>query len=55
MLFTTGLDPTEATVRLHRYRKSLEMLEREIPESRVVELLRFELEALENLPPNRRG
>jgi (p)ppGpp synthase/HD superfamily hydrolase len=44
-------DPREAAVRLHRYRKSLEMLEHEIPGSRVVELLRFELEALESLPP----
>ena len=38
-------------VRLQRYRKSLAMLEETIPGSRVVELLRFELEALEELPP----
>jgi hypothetical protein len=38
-------------VKLRRYRKSLEMLEQAIPGSRLVELLRFELEALERLPP----
>jgi (p)ppGpp synthase/HD superfamily hydrolase len=53
MLITRGLDPAKAGVRLHRYRKSLQMLEQEIPDSRVVELLRFELEALESLPPER--
>jgi len=51
MLIATGLDGRSATIKLERYRKSLEMLEQTIPGSRVVELLRFELEALENLPP----
>lgn len=43
-------DP-EIQVRLVRYRKSLAMLEERIPGSRLLELLRFELEALEELPP----
>jgi hypothetical protein len=36
-----------------RYRKSLAMLEQAIPASGLVELLRFEVEALETLPPRR--
>ena len=36
---------------LARYGKSLEMLEETIPDERIVALLRFELEALEMLPP----
>jgi SAM-dependent methyltransferase len=36
---------------VRRYRKSLEMLEQDVPDSSLVELLRFELEALEQLPP----
>jgi (p)ppGpp synthase/HD superfamily hydrolase len=52
MLLAHGLDREQASVKLLRYRKSLEMLEQEIPDSRVVELLRFELEALERLPPD---
>lgn len=51
MLIATGLDRQAAEVKLRRYRKSLSMLEQTIPQSRVVELLRFELEALERLPP----
>ena len=43
-------DP-EIQRRLGRYRKSLAMLEERIPGSRLVELLRFELEALDELPP----
>lgn len=53
MLLASEMDPDEATVKLRRYRKSLEMLEQTIPGNRVVELLRFELEALESLPPER--
>ena len=34
------------------YRKCLAMLEETIPGSRIVELLRFELEVLEKLPPH---
>ena len=58
--FARGLPLTRAAiafarshhaVRRRRYQKSLAMLERAIPGSRVVELLRFELEALDRLPP----
>lgn len=52
MLIGQGLAPDEAAVKLRRYRKSLAMLEQTLAGSRVVELLRFELEALENLPPS---
>jgi hypothetical protein len=51
MQLATGLPREEADVKLRRHRRSLEMLERRIPRSRIVELLRFELEALEHLPP----
>jgi (p)ppGpp synthase/HD superfamily hydrolase len=51
MQLATGLDREQAQVKLRRHRKSLQMLETRIPRSRVVELLRFELEALERLPP----
>lgn len=51
MLIPTGLAPGDAKVKLQRYRKSLQMLEQELPEAMVVGLLRFELEALERLPP----
>jgi (p)ppGpp synthase/HD superfamily hydrolase len=55
MLVALGLDPDEAAVRLGRYRKSLQMLDEILASSRIVELLRFELEALERLPPERPG
>jgi (p)ppGpp synthase/HD superfamily hydrolase len=55
MLLAGGLGRAEAAVRMRRYRKSLEMLEQAMPSDRVVELLRFELEALENLPPEPGG
>lgn len=48
-------DDPEIEQRLHRYRSSLSMLEDQIPGSRLVELLRFELEALEELPPQSAG
>lgn len=51
MLIAGGLDQQSAQTKLRRYRKSLEMLEQALPGSRVTELLRFELEALERLPP----
>jgi (p)ppGpp synthase/HD superfamily hydrolase len=38
--------------KLERHRVSLAMLERTIPGSRLVELLRFEIEALDELPPD---
>jgi (p)ppGpp synthase/HD superfamily hydrolase len=51
ILLARGLDRREAERKLGRYRKSLEILDQTIPGSRVAELLRFELEALETLPP----
>lgn len=51
MLVANGLGPHDADIKTRRYRKALEMLELEIPDSNVVDLLRFELEALEQLPP----
>jgi (p)ppGpp synthase/HD superfamily hydrolase len=51
MLIAAGLDRDTATVKLRRYRKSLAMLEQNSPSSPLVELLRFEIEALETLPP----
>jgi hypothetical protein len=47
-----GLAGAPAEIKLRRLWKSLAMLEETIPGSRVVELLRFELEALEGLPPH---
>lgn len=49
-LLLRGME-AEAAVKLARHRKSLAMLEETIPGSRLVELLRFELEALDELPP----
>ncbi len=51
MLIARGATPSDASVKLRRYRKSLAMLERALPDAMVVGLLRFELEALEALPP----
>jgi hypothetical protein len=45
----------EADAKLARHRKSLAMLEQELPGSRLVELLRFELESLDMLPPRGEG
>jgi (p)ppGpp synthase/HD superfamily hydrolase len=52
-LLAAGLLKEEAENRLRRYLQSLAMLEQTIPGSRVVEILRFELEALESLPPHK--
>lgn len=52
-LLAEGLAAGDAEVKMRRYRKSLAMLEQTIPGSRLVESLRFELEALEELPPHR--
>jgi hypothetical protein len=41
-------------VKLRRYRISLDMLEQATLDSQVVDLLRFEVEALEALPPEPR-
>jgi len=48
---TLGLPPEQAERKLRRHRKSLEMLEQTMPGSRLLELVRFELEALERMPP----
>ncbi len=53
-LIAGGLDRRDAEVKLRRYQKSLVMLEQTIPDSRLVQLLRFELEALQELPPEPR-
>jgi (p)ppGpp synthase/HD superfamily hydrolase len=50
-LMHTGLERSQADAKLDRYRRSLAMLEEAIPGSRLVEVLRFEIEALERLPP----
>jgi hypothetical protein len=50
-----GLERDAAATKLRRYRKSLEMLERtSSAHGRLVELLRFEIEAIEALPPELR-
>jgi (p)ppGpp synthase/HD superfamily hydrolase len=51
MQLAQGLDPAEAEVKLERHRKALAMLEQEAPGNRIGELLRFELESLDALPP----
>ena len=53
-LLVTGIGDELAEAKFRRYRRSLAMLEGAIPGSRLVELLRFELEALEKLPPGGR-
>lgn len=51
LLIVTGLPPGEAETKFDRYRASLAMLEQELGNAHLVELLRFEVEALEQLPP----
>jgi hypothetical protein len=51
LLTAAGEEPARLELKLGRYRKALQMLEAVIPGSRLVELLRFELEELEQLPP----
>jgi (p)ppGpp synthase/HD superfamily hydrolase len=50
LLMSRDPEDPQIELRLRRYRKSLEMLEDQIPGSRLTEILRFELEALEGLP-----
>jgi (p)ppGpp synthase/HD superfamily hydrolase len=50
-LIHAGLDPAQAQAKLDRHRRSLDMLESAIPGDRLVDVLRFEIEALERLPP----
>lgn len=51
MQISGGLETERAEAKVRHYRKSLHMLERKIPESWLVDALRFELEVLELLPP----
>ena len=51
-LLASDAAPDEAETKLGRHHKSLAMLEQEVPGSRLVELLRFELESLDVLPPH---
>jgi (p)ppGpp synthase/HD superfamily hydrolase len=51
VLLARGLPEEEAALRLDLYANALEMLEQESPGSRLTELLRFELETIERLPP----
>jgi predicted HD phosphohydrolase len=53
LLMAADPDNPEIEVRFARYRKSLAMLEDKISGNRLVVLLRFELEALQELPPQR--
>jgi (p)ppGpp synthase/HD superfamily hydrolase len=50
-LVHAGLERSQADAKFERHRRSLDMLEGAIPDSRLVEVLRFEIEALERLPP----
>lgn len=54
LLMVTGLPADEVGVKFGRYRASLAMLEQELGDTTLVELLRFEVEALEQLPPKPR-
>ena len=54
-LIHAGVDRSQTDPKLARHRRSLAMLEQAIPGSRLVEVLRFEIEALEQLPPHTTG
>ena len=54
-LLANGPPTAETEAKLRHYRASLEMLEEVMPGSHLVELLRFELEALEQMPPRLRS
>lgn len=51
MLIAVGAKRDDVEPALRRHRASLAMLEETIPGSRLVDLLRFEVEALQELPP----
>jgi (p)ppGpp synthase/HD superfamily hydrolase len=51
LLANEKIDRAQAQTKLRRYREALAMLEDIIPGSRLVEILRFELESLQQLPP----
>ena len=46
-----GMDRRDAEAKLHRHRSSLAMLESELAGNRMVDLLRFELDSLNAMPP----
>ena len=54
-LLASGPPTAETEAKLRHYQASLEMLEEVMPGSHLVELLRFELEALEQIPPRLRS
>lgn len=54
-LLASGPPTAETEAKLHHYQASLEMLEEVMLGSHLVELLRFELEALEQMPPRLRN
>jgi (p)ppGpp synthase/HD superfamily hydrolase len=54
LLMVRDPDNPEIATKLQRYRKSLAMLEERLPGNRLVDVLRFEIEALEQLPPSER-
>jgi (p)ppGpp synthase/HD superfamily hydrolase len=54
-LLARGTPRAEVEPAIERHRKSLEMLDRTIPGSRLVRALRFELEVLDELPPATAG
>lgn len=51
VLAARGLPQPDAKTKLNRHQKSLHMLEQTVPDSRLIQLLRFELDALQQLPP----
>jgi (p)ppGpp synthase/HD superfamily hydrolase len=51
MLIAGGLDEHTISAKLGQYQAALAMLEHELGETHLVQLLRFELEALTQLPP----
>jgi (p)ppGpp synthase/HD superfamily hydrolase len=51
MVIATGAEQEDVEPALRRHRASLAMLEDTIPGSRLVDVLRFEVEALQELPP----
>jgi (p)ppGpp synthase/HD superfamily hydrolase len=55
MVIARGGRDEQVTRKLERHRESLEMLVDISPDARLVELLRFELESLDSLPPQPDG
>jgi (p)ppGpp synthase/HD superfamily hydrolase len=51
MELAAGATREQVDAKLRRHHESLEMLEATIPGSRIVDLLRFEIEAMDELPP----